>query len=75
MCQGTEVSRTKVTVHQFRPIYHTEIIATVQYMYADYVVWDSGSGGLLNDFFNGGWGSFNRKGQICFWEGESDNEM
>jgi len=33
-----------VTVHQFVPIFRTEIIAVVQCMYADY------GGGLVDDF-------------------------
>jgi len=39
-----------VTVHQFELICRTEIIAIVQCMYADYVVWGDGSGGWLMTF-------------------------
>ena len=42
-----------MTIHQFGPIYPTEIIAVVQCMYVDYVIWNGGSCGLLMTF-NGG---------------------
>jgi len=37
--------RNNVNVHQFGPIYHTEIMAEVQCMYADQVIWGGKSGG------------------------------
>ena len=42
-------------------------IAVVQCIY---VVWNGGSGGLVDDFFNGGVGIPNGNGHICFWEWE-----
>ena len=48
--KGLKCLWTKVTIHQFGPIYHTEITAIVHWMYADYVIWDVGSGGLVDDF-------------------------
>ena len=45
--QGLKCPRTEMTVHQFGSIYG---IATVQCMYADYVVWGDGLGGLVDDF-------------------------
>ena len=47
--KGLKCLRTKVTIHQFRLIYPT-IIARVQCMYASYVIWDGGSGGLVVTF-------------------------
>ena len=44
--QGLKCPMTEVTIHQFGPIYRTEIITSVQCMYADYVVWGDGSGAL-----------------------------
>ena len=61
-----------MTVHHFGPIYPTEIIAIVQCMNAGCVVWDGGSGGL--DFFNGGIGSFNGKGQVCLGRGNQTTQ-
>jgi len=39
-----------VTVHQFRPIYHTKIFTVVQCIYANYVIWGDGSSRLVNNF-------------------------
>jgi len=68
--KGLKCLRTEVTIHQFGPIYPSEIIAIVQCMYADYVVWDDGSDGLVDDFLMVGWewGSFSGNGQICYCE-------
>jgi len=49
--KGLKHSRIEVTVYQFEPIYHTEIIAIVHCMCANHVVWDRGSDGLVDDFF------------------------
>jgi len=42
--------RTKVTIHHSGPIYRTEVITVVQCICANYVIWDSESGGLVDDF-------------------------
>ena len=40
MCvMGLKYPRIEVTVHQFGPLYSTEIIAMVLCMYANYVIW------------------------------------
>jgi len=59
--KGLKCPGTEVTVQLFGSIYHTEIIAIVQCIYADYVIWVVGqmAGGTLN----GGVGSPNGKGQ------------
>ena len=66
--QWLKCPRTEVTVSQFGPIYHTDLVAIFQCMCDDYVVWDGGSGWLVDDFFDGGVGIPNRKGKISFWE-------
>jgi len=35
-------------------------------LYADFVVWCGGSGGPVDDFFKGGGGDPNGKGQLLF---------
>jgi len=68
MCQGTEV-----TV-QFGPICRTEIIAIVQCMYADYVVWGDELSGLVDDFLTVRWDPSKGRGKFVLG-GESDNAM
>jgi len=53
--KGLKCPRIKVTVHQFGPVYPTGIITIVQCMYADYVVWNGGAGGLVDVFLMVGW--------------------
>jgi len=64
-----------VTVHQFGPIYRTEIIAIAQCMYGDYVVWGGGSDGLVTDFSSDEGGYPQREGTIYSGGGISDNAM
>ena len=51
--QGLKCPRTEVTIHQFGPIYRTQVIAKeIQWMYANYAVWGGGSGETKDDFFH-----------------------
>ena len=58
--KGMKCPRTEVTVHQFGPIYPTELIAVVQCMFADYVVWDGGCGDPSMGL---------GRGKFVFWRG------
>ena len=53
-----------MTVDQFGPIYHTEIITMVRCMYADYVVCGGVSGGLVDDFLTVRWDPSIRRGNF-----------
>ena len=59
----------QIEIQQVWPIYSTIIAIEVQCMYADYVVWEGGSGGPVGDFFNSGGGIQAGKGKFCFFGG------
>jgi len=66
---GDWCPRTEVTIHQFEPIYRTEIIAIVQCMSFGVV----GQMGWWMTFLMVGWGSPMGKG--IFWWEELDNAV
>jgi len=67
--QRVKCPMSEVTVHQFVPIYHTEIITIALCMYAKYVVWNGGSVGLVDNCFTVGLSVPNGNGQIFFFCG------
>ena len=72
---GLKHPRPEVTVHHFRPMYHTEILAIVQCMYADYVILNGGQVGWWMTFSGGGGDPPMGRGKFVLGCGKSHNTM